>query len=292
MRLVCLLTVLTFLGGCGESSDAAGNAGSGGNRGYTGAGGVGGGIGVCVDNVCLCTEAGIRAAIAVGGGPFTFDWGGPTTVVTEAEILIDNDVILDGAGSLTVDGNEVHRVFSVREDVTAELRGLTVTKGRTDPEGDWRGSGILNDGALILTKSIVSDSVAPGDGSVGGGIHNSRLGRLTVTHCNVSGNTAAHGGGIDNSGVLAMTGSTVSSNTAERSGGGIYNEGTLTLANSTVSGNTAALANAGIFNVGTLTVVASTLSGVTADDGGSLVEGQHLQPRHDYADQQRRGRRL
>jgi len=57
-----------------------------------------------------CTEEGIRDAIAVGGGPHPFDCDGPTTVVTEAEIVIDSDVILDGEGNLTVDGNDDHRV--------------------------------------------------------------------------------------------------------------------------------------------------------------------------------------
>ncbi|MBW2214789.1 MAG: hypothetical protein JRF48_10240, partial [Deltaproteobacteria bacterium] len=76
--------------GCSESS------GDGGSGGSAGSGGTGGNGVACVDNVCPCTEAGIRAAIAEGGGPFTFECDGPTTVVTEAEIAIDNDVILDG----------------------------------------------------------------------------------------------------------------------------------------------------------------------------------------------------
>ena len=66
----------------------------------------------CVDNVCPCSEAGIRAAIAEGGGPYTFDCDGPQTVVTLEEIVIDNDVILDGEGNLTVDGNDDHPVGS------------------------------------------------------------------------------------------------------------------------------------------------------------------------------------
>jgi hypothetical protein len=45
-------------------------------------------------------------------------------VTTKASIVIDNDVILDGGGNLVVDGNLDHRVFSVEEDVRAELRGF------------------------------------------------------------------------------------------------------------------------------------------------------------------------
>ena len=46
-----------------------------------------------------------------------------------AEIVIDNDVVLDGEGNLTVDGNEEHRVLSVTEGVTVELEGFVVRGG-------------------------------------------------------------------------------------------------------------------------------------------------------------------
>ncbi len=81
-------------------------------------------------SVLPCSEQGIRNAIAAGGGPYTFDCDGTMPVVTEAEIVIDNDVELDGEGNLTVDGNEDHGVFFVAEGVTAGLRGVTVTGGR------------------------------------------------------------------------------------------------------------------------------------------------------------------
>ena len=99
---ICVLALGVMpMVGCGETNGGGGSGGSagvggGGSGGDGGQGGVGGGIAACVDNVCPCTEAGIRAAIAEGGGPFTFDCDGPTTVVTEAEIVIDRDVILNG----------------------------------------------------------------------------------------------------------------------------------------------------------------------------------------------------
>ena len=61
------------------------------------------------------------------------------TVVSRSEIEIDNDVVLDGEGKLTVDGNDDHRVFSATADVSAQLWGLTITGGNF--EG---GSGLLN----------------------------------------------------------------------------------------------------------------------------------------------------
>jgi hypothetical protein len=231
----------------------------------------------CENNVCPCTEGGIRDAIAKGGGPYTFDCDGPTTVVTGREVVIDSDVILDGEGNLTVDGNQNHRVFSAPGGVTAELRGFGITMGR----GVFLtfGGGIRNQGTLTLTNSDVSQNTD-------GGITNS--GTLTLTNSSVSQNTD---GGIRNEGTLTLTNSSVSQNT----GGGIRNEGTLTLTNSDVSQNTdGGITNSGtltltnctvsennqhrwggggIGNSGTLTLTNSTVSGNTAPSGGGIWNG-------------------
>jgi hypothetical protein len=104
----------------------------------------------------------------------------------------------------------------------------------------------------------------------GGGIYN-QDGILTLTNSTVSGNTApgfGYGGGIFNSGgTMTLTNSTVSGNTAG-SGGGIFNNGgTMTLTNSTVSGNT----GGGIDNnSGPVTLTNSTVSGNTAGGVGGI----------------------
>jgi hypothetical protein len=220
-----------------------------------------------------CTEQGIRDAIAEGGGPHTFDCDGAQTVVTKAEIVIDNDVILDGEGNLTVDGDEGHRVFAVPEGVVAELRGFLVTGGTSGFQHD--GGGINNNGTLTLTDSAVSGNTAYGSYAYGGGIGS--YGPLTLINSTVSGNTAGVGGGIWNKGTLTLTDSTVSGNTAtgtySQGGGGIWHEGTLTLTNSTVSGNTGDYGG-GIVNGGTLTLIHSTVSGNTAKfPGGGIYIG-------------------
>ena len=228
--------------------------------------------GECHQGACTpvfpCTEQGIRDAIAEGGGPHFFDCVGPTTVATEAQIVIDNDVILDGEGELTVDGQGDHRVFRVENGVETELRGVTVTGGFAEgdfPDNSGGGIYISNTGTLTLTNSTVSDNTA----QVGGGINNS--GTLTLTNSTVSGNTAqVYGGGISNNGTLTLTNGTVSGNNAGRDGGGIYisNTGTLTLTNGTVSGNTVGRDGGGIYNSGTLTLTNGTVSGNTAIDEG------------------------
>jgi hypothetical protein len=170
-----LWLALTLIGGCSDSEATGGSGGDGGQ------GGVGGNPVACTDFVCPCTEAGIRAAITEGDGPFTFDCDGPTTVMTEAEIVIDKDVILDGQGdegSLTVDGNDDHTVFSVAEGVTAELRRVTVIGGNL---------GIKNAGTLTLANSTVSGDTL-GISSGNNVVTNSAV--LTVINSTVSGRLA------------------------------------------------------------------------------------------------------
>jgi hypothetical protein len=171
--------------------------------------------------VLPCTEQGIRNAIAAGGGPYTFDCDGTTPVVTDAEIVIDNDVILDGEGKLTVHGNGDHRVFLVAS-VTV-LQGLEVTGGVDS--GVW----VEPAGTLTLTDSTVSGNAD--------GIHN-LVGTVTVTNSTVSWNKR----GIINSfsATLTITNSTVSGN-AEigvlNGGNEVLGWGTLTLKNSIVDGD-------------------------------------------------------
>jgi len=228
-----------------------------------------------------CTEEGIRDAIDAGGGPHAFECGGPTTVLTQAEIVIDKSVILDGLGDLIVDGNQSHRVFSVAPNVTAGLRRLAV-EGGVAPMG----GGILNLGTAMLVESRVAENRA---GSEGGGIANgafmggegemvivasvisdnqveqtvpalgggiSSRGTLTISDSTVSENRALVGGGISNlSGPMKVKNSTISGN----SGGGVNNEGIATLLNTTVSGNTGG-PGGGVGNTGSLTLASTTVS--------------------------------
>ncbi|MBI4498413.1 MAG: hypothetical protein HY689_10985, partial [Chloroflexi bacterium] len=109
----------------------------------------------------------------------------------------------------------------------------------------------------------------------GGGIYSS--GMLTVSQSTISGNSAAYGGGISNTGDLTASQGTISGNSASY-GGGIYNTGTLTVSQSTVSGNSAAtFTGGGISNLGSLTVSQSTVSGNSAGtDAGGIYNGGNL----------------
>ena len=219
--------------------------------------------GTCQGGSCAgtfaCTEAGIREAIAAGAGPHTFACGGPTTVVTKDTIFIDNDVILNGEGKLTVDGalpaEDPHTVFSVADGVTAELHSLTVTGGKALPGCCFivpDGGGILNEGTVTLTNSTVSGS--------GVGILN-QGGTLVLTHSTVSGNAGAGIEGRDDGSAIRLTNSALTGN-----GAGLIHGGTATVTNTTVSGNS----EHGVWCMGALTVTNSTVS---QNMTGILCEG-------------------
>ena len=251
---VCALGLLPLLG-CGEPAS------------------------LCEDNVCPCSEAGIRAAIQAGGDdPHTFSCDGPQTVVTEAEIVIDNDAILDGQGTLTVVATlgpttEYHRLFSVPEGATAELRGFSVQNGALLAED---GAGIANHGTLTIRDCIISGNTAgdlSGDSYLdfgsGGGIRNT--GELAIIDSTISQNGSSwrNGGGISNAGEMTIVNSIVSRNgTSDGRGGGIDNasSASLTITNSTISENWASLCSlcsyvgGGISNAGEMTIINSTVS--------------------------------
>jgi hypothetical protein len=209
-----------------------------------------------------CTEQGIRDAVALGGGPYGFACDGPQTIVTEAEIMITNDVVLDGLGRLTADGNREHRLFSVTNSTTVELRRFAFTGGAA---AEGSGGAILSSGTLTISESEVTDSTAQ---TFGGGITN--FGEMTITRSAVSGNRSGDdGGGVMNTGMLTITGTTVAGNTAmaDGNGGGLMNTGTLTITGCTVSGNEATQDGGGIANSNVLMLVNSTVSGNTATNG-------------------------
>jgi len=228
--------------------------------------------GECLDGVCApvgafpCTEQGIRDAIAAGGGPHFFACDGRTTVVLEAVIVIDQDVILDGEGALVLDGRDLYPMLQVTAESAAELRAFELT----DDGSAVLEPNVLNSGELTLTRCALSNTYIDNQGTLtvtestskpgveweyaGGRIVN--YGTATVTSCAFSG---TH---IVNYGSLMVTDSGFSGASTPSDGAalsGIFNRegGTATLIGSSISGSEIN----GIENAGTMTVRRSTISG-------------------------------
>jgi hypothetical protein len=180
--------------------------------------------------------------------------------------------------SSTLSGD--YGIFTVTSGTTTSIARLTITNGHA--YGYQGGGGIANGGRLTVSNCTISGNTADLGlfaeyGGFGGGIYNA--GTLTLNDSTVGGNVAVWGpgGGIYNEsgGTVTLNNSTVSGNDADFGGGGIVNGGTLTLNNSTVSGNGTNYSGGGIVNVngGTLTANNSTVSGNISASGGGIYNG-------------------
>ncbi|MEH1980242.1 MAG: hypothetical protein V7L27_13380 [Nostoc sp.] len=113
----------------------------------------------------------------------------------------------------------------------------------------------------------------------------SAINGLTITN---SYDEAGGGGGISNEGVLTLSNSIITGNTAKSNttdpdngyllgeGGGIHNTGSLTVNHSIITGNTADQGGGGIYNDGSLIVNYSTMTGNTADQGGGGIQTNYF----------------
>lgn len=190
-----------------------------------------------------------------------------------------------GPDLLTINGGGTSRVFEVAKaagkvnlSLQVTLSGLTISNGFGGPPGPGttgNGGGILNEGTLTVSNCTVSKNSA---GYGGAGIFN-YYGTLTVSNCTLAGNTASdatgggYGGGVNNwHGMLTLTDCIVSGNSAGDQGGGIVNDGgTVAISGGSLSGNSAGQGG-GIYNVGTMTISdGCTLSGNSARFNGGAI---------------------
>ncbi len=152
------------------------------------------------------------------------------------DLRIETDGTAAATIQMTVNGQRVMEI----QGGTVELHNLVITGGALDGPG----GGILNDGNLTLTDSILRN------------------------------NTATAGGGLYNSGTAVINNSQIALNNGTfLGGGGIYSDGELTISNSMVRANQAS-SGGGIYQAaGTLVVQGSSinLNSVTGDGGGLLL---------------------
>jgi CSLREA domain-containing protein len=216
--------------------------------------------GTC-DADCSLREAIIAANAAAGDDTITVPAG--TYTLTIAGIGEDAAATgdLDLTSNITING--------------AGADSTIIQAGTLGVGGPPNGIDRVFHVTVYSTVNIYSVTVRNGNtvGFGGGGIYQNN-GILTITNSAFSGNSAWVGGGIyNNIGTLTVTNSTVSGNNSANGAGGIYNNGTLDITNSTFSGNSATGGSAGggiAIVSGTLTITNSTFSGNSADSGGGI----------------------
>ncbi len=187
-----------------------------------------------------CTAAAWAAAWAQVpvGGALAFACGpAPFTLVTDAEIVVDRDVTVDGGGLVTLSGGGDHRVLRVDSSFDRDTPRLTVQRlGFVDGRSPGDGSDTRHGGGAILrlggTLEIIdcsfvdNDAPAAGQDVAGGAVSSLGGGATTIVGSTFVGNRASNGGAVGNLGnALLVVDSVFVDNAATGTGGNPGNGG-------------------------------------------------------------------
>ena len=216
------------------------------------------------------------------------------SIITLNNCRVENNT----AGGTTA---SVPRGGGIRQDAPTATLNITdsVISGNVVASnstiGDVAGGGILSNGILNITNSVISDNIATTSGSnsfsggvfVQGGPANI-LGSTIINNMSIvtAGTGRGFAGGLYNQeSTLSVTNSIVSGNTASHRHAGIRTlassggAATTTITDSTISDNTAGDEGGGVANVSAATfpattiITGSTISGNAANDPSSLGGG-------------------
>jgi CSLREA domain-containing protein len=191
--------------------------------------------GVCSARDCSVREA-VTAAIAAGpGNTVSIPARRRPFVLTVGDLDLTADIRIDGAGAgkTILDGNHATRLFEVYFGATATITHVTIRNGQggvsTAFPGHVHGGGIHNHGTLVLTESTLVDNRAP----TGGGLTNAATGTATLVNDTITRNVAdsGAGGGVENLGIMSITNTTFSVNSASGAGGAVASYNTLSVKN-------------------------------------------------------------
>ena len=194
--------------------------------------------------------------VRVAAGVYTLSRAGAgEDASATGDLDVKGDLKLLGASarSTVVDGLALDRVLQIHGESIVEIADLT-----------------LRHGSARTTGGVVGSGGGQGDG---GAIAN--YGRtVKVVRCHLHGNSAEHGGGIFNLGLVEVRDSTISGNSAINLGGGLMTDlGFFELVNVTISGNEATEGGA-IFGYGAApigSIESSTITDNSAPFNGGVV---------------------
>ena len=218
--------------------------------------------------------------IASGG---TYD---DNALTGDLDIAYSVNIVGDDAATTIIDADGLgDRIFDLLDFATVEISNVTMTNGQADNSGVYTPE--VSGGAirtyfynnLTLTNCVLSNNSAPSTAppnsayGTGGAIEN--IGRtLTIQGCQFINNSASNSGGAiytdgtvgGENGILTITDTTFSGNTANR-GGAIFSHSDIVLERCLVTGSTgSAINNSG----GDISVINSTFSANQGTYGGAF----------------------
>ena len=186
---------------------------------------------------------------------------GPGSFAGGFTITRDVNLVGSGAGSTAILGGGTGVTVATGADVI--IRHLTITQAA--------GTGLDNDGTLVVRGSVISENGSGFPSPDAGGILNS--GTLTLNDVAVSNNDGSAAGGLENYGSAVIVGSSFSDNSAAFDAGAILNVGDVVFRNGTMSNNGSQ--GAGSWNLaGSMTVINSFLTGNSGGNNfGAIANG-------------------
>ena len=229
-----------------------------------------------------CTETTFNAALALvvndnQGGTLTFNCGpDPDIILLSSVKNLTGVVAIDGGGKMTLDGQDVTRLFNVNprpnpEDPTdVQLRNITLTRGNSGAQ-PFGGAILANTSTrLSLDNVSIRNSLAT---TSGGAIATFAGVTLDINRSRFTNNLAANGGAIATRAIVSISGSTFTNNNASGGQGGAIQsyEQNLTVSGSTFGSNGASDGGAILKSAGVLAITESSFDqNTSANNGGAI----------------------
>lgn len=241
--------------------------------------------GLCTPDDCSLREAVVTANLCPGkqvielpAGGYNLTRVGPGEDAADTgDLDITDDLIIQGIGVPSIDGQGSDRVIEIHSPAKVEIELVMITNGYAD-----MGAGILNRGELVMRSGAVSynTAVSPTGYSGGGGLFNGQGATATFIGTQFLENVADVGAGIHNfaDATLTLEDVTLGGNEASYAAGGLWNNvaSNAYLTNVHFFRNTTEGQGAGAYNNGYIEITDSLFelnSGATA--GGGLYNSEN-----------------
>jgi hypothetical protein len=218
----------------------------------------------------------LQSDVAVKGGYAGFGEADPNERdIDGRQTILSGDLNEDDGPGFANNGENSYHVVAYSSFMgTAVLEGFTITGGNANAADNLSGGGLINvGGRLRVSKCKITGNSAS---SRGGGILNFMFGDLTLTNCLIVGNLADFSGGMENRYLSEATliNCALLGNSAWH-GGGFGNAGAdATVINCVISGNWVTGRGGGMYNRfdTDVTVTNSILWGNTALEGPQITQ--------------------
>lgn len=217
----------------------------------------------------------VHAAVYTVADPGNDGLGSLREAILAANASPENDTINIGVNTITL----TTALPTIANNGSLIIKGEGATITRDETAENFAIFRVDSGADVMLDDVLITNGAVRGSG---GGIYN--RGMLTISDSTISGNSAVYqtmdgGGGIYNAGTgtLIVINSTFIENavtgfdTGGRQGGAIHNQGTATLIDTTFVGNAAQSGGGSIYNAGTMTVTRGGFYDNTSANGGAIV---------------------